>query len=140
MTRRVVTGERMTIARIGFLNIQLWDLLDIALVYEVIGAVGIDISLIWPPPGVTIQAAEMLSWTAVWIVIFPLLVPALLGSVKATTLVLEGDPMNQSTSWIGLLAASGAVCSTPSRMLPALTTALRQRSRFIVRCRITRPA
>jgi heme exporter protein B len=37
--------------------------------------------------------------------LFPLIVPALLASVKATSLVIHGDPMNQRTSWIVLLAA-----------------------------------
>lgn len=34
---------------------------------------------------------------------FPLIVPALLAAVKATGLVLLGDPMGQTASWIGLL-------------------------------------
>ena len=39
------------------------------------------------------------------LLLFPLLVPALLASVKATSLVLEGDPMNQLRSWLTLLGA-----------------------------------
>lgn len=39
------------------------------------------------------------------LLLFPLIVPALLASVKATSLVVLGDPMEQSQSWIGLLAA-----------------------------------
>jgi heme exporter protein B len=39
------------------------------------------------------------------LLLFPLIVPALLASVKATSLVIQGDPMNQSRSWIILLAA-----------------------------------
>jgi heme exporter protein B len=39
------------------------------------------------------------------LLLFPLIVPALLASVKATSLVVLGDPMEQSRSWIGLLAA-----------------------------------
>lgn len=39
------------------------------------------------------------------LLLFPLIVPALLASVKATSLVIHGDPMNQSTSWIVLLIA-----------------------------------
>lgn len=38
------------------------------------------------------------------LLLFPLLVPALLSSVKATALVLHGDPMSQLPSWLGLLA------------------------------------
>lgn len=38
------------------------------------------------------------------LLLFPLVVPALLGATKATTLVLQGDPMNQLRSWLGLLA------------------------------------
>lgn len=39
------------------------------------------------------------------LLLFPLLVPALLSAVKATGLVLEGDPMRQLPSWGGLLLA-----------------------------------
>jgi heme exporter protein B len=38
------------------------------------------------------------------LLLFPLIVPALLAAVKATALVLEGDPMGQLGSWLGLLA------------------------------------
>lgn len=40
---------------------------------------------------------------------FPLIVPALLASVKATSLVILGDPMEQSRSWIALLIAFDAI-------------------------------
>jgi len=39
------------------------------------------------------------------LLLFPLIVPALLASVKATSLVILGDPMNQAKAWIVLLAA-----------------------------------
>lgn len=39
------------------------------------------------------------------LLLFPLLVPCLLAAVKATSLVLTGDPMSQLPSWLGLLAA-----------------------------------
>lgn len=39
------------------------------------------------------------------LLLFPLIVPALLASVKATSLVILGDPMGQARSWIVLLAA-----------------------------------
>ena len=37
------------------------------------------------------------------LLLFPLIVPALLAASKATTLVLQGDPMHQLNSWYGLL-------------------------------------
>ena len=37
------------------------------------------------------------------LLLFPLLIPALMGAVKATNLVMQGDPMNQLDSWLGLL-------------------------------------
>lgn len=37
------------------------------------------------------------------LLLFPLVIPALLASAKAMTLVLQGDPMNQLNSWFGLL-------------------------------------
>lgn len=39
------------------------------------------------------------------LLLFPLIVPALLASVKATSLAILGDPMGQSGSWITLLLA-----------------------------------
>jgi heme exporter protein B len=38
------------------------------------------------------------------VLLFPLVVPVLLGSVKAMALALSGDPMSQMRSWILLLA------------------------------------
>jgi len=43
------------------------------------------------------------------LLLFPLIVPALLASVKATSLVILGDPMQQLPSWISLLAAFDAI-------------------------------
>jgi heme exporter protein B len=39
------------------------------------------------------------------LLLFPLIVPALLASVKATSLVILGDPMNEAGTWIKLLTA-----------------------------------
>lgn len=43
------------------------------------------------------------------LLLFPLIVPVLLASVKATSLIILGDPMEQVTSWIGLLVAFNAI-------------------------------
>ena len=43
------------------------------------------------------------------LLLFPLIVPALLASVKATSLIILGDPMNQSKAWIELLIAFDAI-------------------------------
>ncbi len=43
------------------------------------------------------------------LLLFPVLIPSLLSSVKATGLILEGDPMNQLGSWLGLLVAFNLV-------------------------------
>jgi heme exporter protein B len=43
------------------------------------------------------------------LLLFPLIVPALLASVKATSLLILGDPMNQSVAWIKLLVAFDAI-------------------------------
>jgi hypothetical protein len=64
-------------------SLECTRILHWGLIYEVIGAVGIDISIIfmreWPAG---IEMAP-LSWSAVWIVMFPLLVP----STRAKTLI-----------------------------------------------------
>jgi heme exporter protein B len=39
------------------------------------------------------------------LLLFPLLVPCLLASVKATSLLMGGDPMGQVNAWLGLLVA-----------------------------------
>src|SRR5258705_12641956 len=43
------------------------------------------------------------------LLLFPLIVPALLASVKATSLIILGDPMIQSSAWIILLVAFDAI-------------------------------
>jgi heme exporter protein B len=43
------------------------------------------------------------------LLLFPLVVPVLLAAVKATSLVLLGDPMQQLRSWTGLLATFNVV-------------------------------
>jgi len=43
------------------------------------------------------------------LLLFPLIVPALLAAVKATSLVVLGDPMGQVKSWISLLVAFDAI-------------------------------
>ena len=47
--------------------------------------------------------------TVLPLLLFPLIVPALLSSVKATSLVILGDPMESLRSWILLLAAFDAI-------------------------------
>ncbi len=39
------------------------------------------------------------------VLLFPLVVPALIAASRGTTLVMEGDPMGQASSWFGLLVA-----------------------------------
>lgn len=43
------------------------------------------------------------------LLLFPLIVPALLSSVKATSLVILGDPMHALGSWLTLLGAFDAI-------------------------------
>jgi heme exporter protein B len=43
------------------------------------------------------------------LLLFPLIVPVLLASVKATSLLILGDPMEQSGAWLMLLAAFNAI-------------------------------
>src|SRR3954471_7874576 len=43
------------------------------------------------------------------LLLFPLIVPALLASVKATSLIVLGDPMHELSPWIRLLAAFDAI-------------------------------
>ncbi len=50
------------------------------------------------------------------LLLFPLVVPVLLASVKATSLAMTGDPMNQGLSWLGVLVCFDVVYWT----LPAI--------------------
>ena len=43
------------------------------------------------------------------LLLFPLVVPAVLAASRGTSVVMEGDPMGQGTSWLGLLAAFNAI-------------------------------
>ncbi len=43
------------------------------------------------------------------LLLFPLVVPAILAASNATTKVLEGDPMDQAGSWIGILVVFNIV-------------------------------
>jgi heme exporter protein B len=43
------------------------------------------------------------------ILLFPVLVPVLIASVKATALVFEGDPMEQMESWLTLLGSLNVI-------------------------------
>ena len=43
------------------------------------------------------------------LLLFPILIPALLGCVKASTLIFQGDPMNQLDSWLVLLLAFNVI-------------------------------
>ena len=43
------------------------------------------------------------------LLLFPILVPALLASVKATALVMQGDAMGQLGDWLKLLAAFAVI-------------------------------
>jgi len=60
-------------------------LLDLGLVYEVVGAVGIDISMAWGmwPENTLLMGA---SWVCVWIVFFPLIVPSTPGKTFLASL------------------------------------------------------
>ncbi len=51
------------------------------------------------------------------LLLFPLVVPVLLGSVKAIALVLGGDPMGQLSSWTVLLGAFDVIYWTLSGVL-----------------------
>src|SRR5439155_16193544 len=43
------------------------------------------------------------------LLLFPVIVPVLLAAVKATSLVILGDPMAQSRAWLQLLASFNAI-------------------------------
>jgi len=53
---------------------------DVGLFFMVVGALGIEIGLLWVPMGAHLEDAGM-SWTVVWLAIFPLIVPATPGKM-----------------------------------------------------------
>lgn len=50
------------------------------------------------------------------LLMFPVLIPVVLAAVKATGLVLHGDPMNELASWVKLLAATDVLFLTVSTL------------------------
>ncbi len=68
-----------------------YRLLELGLVYEVVGAVGIEIDLLWWPsfglwPDDGTFAVNGISWTCPWIVVFAVIVPATPGKVTLAAL------------------------------------------------------
>lgn len=51
-------------------------LLDVGLLYEVVGAAGIEIGILWQPVQLGAMEVTGISWTCVWLVTFPVLVPS----------------------------------------------------------------
>jgi heme exporter protein B len=51
------------------------------------------------------------------LLLFPLVVPALLGAAKGTSLLFQGDPMNEVASWMKLLALFNALHWSLSALL-----------------------
>jgi heme exporter protein B len=43
------------------------------------------------------------------LLLFPILVPGLLASVRLTTLLMQGDPMQEASGWLGLLLIFNAL-------------------------------
>ncbi len=71
------------LARSGRLDPQF--LLDIGLIYWVVGAFGIDVGTYWAlPPGFPVVG---ISWVCVWLVLFPLIVPSSPGKTLLAALV-----------------------------------------------------
>ncbi len=80
--------------------------LGVLLLIVVLGAAGIS------APGTLYAAMTSQSrakQTLLPLLLFPLIVPDLLASVKATSLVILGDPMDQVSAWLSLLAAFNAI-------------------------------
>ena len=50
------------------------------------------------------------------LLLFPVLIPVILAAVKATGLVLRGDPMNELASWVKLLLAADVLFLTVSTL------------------------
>ena len=71
------------VARAGWLAAE--RLPDVGLFYMVVGAVGIEIGLLWTPPNVSVDMLG-LSWTVVWLAIFPLIVPVTPGKMLLAAL------------------------------------------------------
>jgi heme exporter protein B len=77
---------------------EFWKLL----VVVILGAAGLS------APGTlyaAMTAQVKAKQTLLPLLLFPLIVPALLASVKASSLAISGDPMGQTRSWLILLLA-----------------------------------
>jgi heme exporter protein B len=77
---------------------HVWELAGVAL----LGTIGFSIvGTFYAALTVNLRAREVM----LPLLLFPALVPMLLGAVNATTLILVGDPMQDSSIWIRLLIA-----------------------------------
>jgi serine/threonine-protein kinase len=90
-------------------RVNSFRLLELGLIYEVIGAIGIEIDLLWWPafglwPPNSDMAVLGISWTCPWIIAFPLLVPTTPG--KAVFAALTSASIRPLMLLI--LAAQGA--------------------------------
>jgi heme exporter protein B len=80
--------------------------LGMLLAIIVLGAAGISaMGTLYAAMTAQIRAKQ----TLLPLLLFPLIVPVLLASVKATSLIILGDPMGQLLSWVGLLVAFNAI-------------------------------
>ena len=60
-------------------------------------------------PFSTMTSQARAKQTLLPLLLFPLIVPVLLASVKATSLAILGDPMDEGRSWIFLLLAFNGI-------------------------------
>jgi len=101
------------VARSGKIDRDL--LLDLGLVYEVFGAAGIEISILFMPEWPAGIENGLLSWSCIWIVMFPLLVPTTPGKTLIAALATASmRPL------MYLIAVAGALDPLPGAVVFSL--------------------
>ncbi len=92
ITAAVFIGVSLLVVAVALSGrVNPYRLLELGLIYEVVGAVGIEIDLLWWPayglwPTDGAFSVNGISWTCPWIVVFPLLVPTTPGKALVAAL------------------------------------------------------
>lgn len=95
-------------------DLQLWAILPKLAGVALLGIVGLaGVGTLYGALTLNVRAREVL----LPVLVFPLVVPAVLASVAATRLLLEGDPMDQFLPWIKLLVAFDIVFTVTPLLL-----------------------
>jgi heme exporter protein B len=90
-------------------NIDLWDKIPALLGVTLLGSVGFAaVGTFYAALTANLRAREVM----LPVLLFPILVPVVVAAVKATTLIVRGDPMAEMWTWLRILGLIDLVLLT----------------------------